>query len=129
MLSGGTLTLLKELHIAGKVNLGYFYTIIQRCEQISTAIYNATYLPLKPILIPILWGGSMNIAMDPDLPFPGPIKLTIITLATAGVWFWWGCFPNNEMYFMKQVSCTRACGEAIFSSFLMLGMMFATWIG
>lgn len=70
----------------------------------------------------------MNIAMDPRLRFPGPSKFLGIAITVAGFWFWTGCFPSDGRNFVGPFTCTRDCGEAVFSSLLMFVLMFATWM-
>lgn len=64
---------------------------------------------------------------DPNLPFPSPIKLLCIAFAVAWLWLWTGCSPIDGMG-MGLSTCTKECGEALFSSVLMFVLMFATWM-
>ncbi|KAF8857791.1 hypothetical protein BDZ45DRAFT_425378 [Acephala macrosclerotiorum] len=128
IICGAVVSLLRSAHTKGMIDLGYFYTIIQRRDEILMAIFNATYKPVSPVLVPIIWGGSMNMAMDPNLPFPSPVKFVGIAFGAAGIWVWTGCFPTDGKDIVGPFTCTRDCGEAFFSSVLMFGLMFATWM-
>lgn len=126
---GAIETILKTAHRHDYIDLGYFYTITEHRNEILRAIYNVTWKPISPVIVPIIWGLCMKVFMLHSTPMsPLPLILVAAASAVAVMWILGGCFPIDKEDVAGTVRCTRECGEAVFSTVLMFGLILGSWM-
>jgi hypothetical protein len=59
-----------------------------------------------------------------------PMSLLLVATASAvaGFWILGGCFSIYKKDVSGTPRCTRDCGEAVFSTVLMFGLIFGSWM-
>lgn len=94
-------------------------------------IIQYTYVPVSPVLIPLMWGIWMkgSLAYNRGSRSWGP-KLTLLAaFITAFVWVWLTCFVYLDNAAMATRTCRMDCGKTLFSVTLTFLLVVGAWFG